>query len=204
MAAMFDRFMRFVGRWIFTPIVYIIFRGILRWRVGGDLPDEPKMLAAFAPHTSNIDFFFMIYLMAHFNVSANWIGKEELFEGRFGALSYWTGGIPVDRDAPLKAMKQLIKYIKTHDKAIICIAPEGTRHYIDHWKKGFYYIAHKTQIPIVFFKLNYPTRTITAWDAFYTTGNIEEDIQAIAKFYEDAIGYNPESAAPVRFLADEN
>ncbi|GAB5492981.1 MAG: hypothetical protein Phog2KO_31960 [Phototrophicaceae bacterium] len=199
----FDGFMELIRAWIFAPLVYFVFHIVFRWRVDGDLPDVPKMICAFSPHTTNADFFFIIYLAVYFKVTPNWIGKKELFEGRFGALSYYTGGIPVDRESPLKALKQVIKYIKTNDNVVLCIAPEGTRHYIDHWKKGFYFIAQKTEIPIVFFKMDYTKRKITVREAFYTTGDADADIAVIKTFFETgAVGRHPEKAAPVRF-ADE-
>ncbi len=199
---LFDGVMEFIRAWIFAPLVYFIFRVILRWKVEGQIPDTPKMICALAPHTTNADFFFIIYLAVHFKVTPSWIGKKELFEGRFGALSYYTGGIPVDRESPLKALKQVIKHIKQADKIVLCIAPEGTRNYSDHWKKGFYFIAQKTDMPIVFFKMNYPERTITAREAFYPTGDIDADLAVIKPFFDDAVGRHPENAAPVRF-ADE-
>ncbi|MEM9951801.1 MAG: 1-acyl-sn-glycerol-3-phosphate acyltransferase [Chloroflexota bacterium] len=197
-----DGILTFLVRWIFNPLVYFVFRIILGWKVEGQLPDEPKMICALAPHTTNADFFFIVYLASYFGVRPNWIGKKELFDGAFGQFSYYTGGIPVDRDKPLKATKQIIKYIRDNDQFILAIAPEGTRHYTDHWKKGFYFIAQKTEIPIVFFKMDYPNRTITVRDAFHPTGDMDADLAVIKPFFEDAIGRHPERAAPIRF-ADE-
>ncbi|MGB7339396.1 MAG: 1-acyl-sn-glycerol-3-phosphate acyltransferase [Phototrophicaceae bacterium] len=197
-----DGFLTFIFNWFFSPLVYFIFRVVLGWKVKGELPDVSKMMCAFAPHTSNFDFFYIIYLAAHFKVKPNWIGKKELFEGPFGKLSTYTGGIAVDRDAPLKALKQIIKYIKTNDQFILCIAPEGTRHYTDHWKKGFYFIANKTDMPIVFFKIDYNTRVVTAREAFYPTGDMDADLEVIKPFFADAVGRYPDRAAPIQF-ADE-
>lgn len=198
----FGAVMRFFVNWIGTPIVYFIFRVILGWKVEGALPDVPKMICAMAPHTASSDFFFIIYLASHFRVKPNWIGKKELFEGFMNHLYRYTGGIPVDREAPLKAMKQVMRYIKEADTVVLCIAPEGTRHYTDHWKKGFYFIAQKSEMPIVFFKMDYTTRTITVREAFYPTGDIDADLEVIKPFFADATGRFPEKAAPIRF-ADE-
>ena len=198
----FDSIMGFMRDWIFSPIVYFIFRVILGWKVEGDLPDVPKMICALAPHTASVDFFFIIYLAAHYHVTPNWIGKKELFEGFMATLYRYTGGISVDREAPLKAMKQTIRYIKEADNIVLCIAPEGTRHYTDHWKKGFYFIARKTDMPIVFFKMDYKARTITAREALIPSGDIDADLELIKPFFEDAVGRFPEKAAPIRF-ADE-
>ena len=43
-----------------NALTRMIGRGIFRmrgWRLEGDLPNEKKLLAIVAPHTSNLDFF---------------------------------------------------------------------------------------------------------------------------------------------------
>lgn len=202
LASLLEGILTFLVRWIFNPLVHFVFRWILGWKIEGELPDVPKMICAFSPHTTNADFFFIVYVASYFGVRPNWIGKKELFEGPFGRFSYYTGGIPVDRDKPLKATKQIIKYIRNNEQFILCIAPEGTRHYVDHWKKGFYFIAQKTELPIVFFKVDYKTRQVTVRDAFYPTGDMDADLEIIKPFFDDAVGRHPERAAPIRF-ADE-
>ncbi|MGJ3241218.1 MAG: 1-acyl-sn-glycerol-3-phosphate acyltransferase [Anaerolineae bacterium] len=199
MQRVLDFVMAIVRDWIFAPLVYLVFRVILRWKVEGALPDVPKMICAFAPHTASFDFFFIIYLAVHFKVKPSWIGKKELFTGIMASLYRYTGGIAVDREAPMQALRQVMKHIKQSEQIVLCIAPEGTRHYTDHWKKGFYFIANKTDIPIVFFKLDYPARTITVREAFYPTGDIDADLEQIKPFYADAIGRYPENASPIRF-----
>lgn len=197
-----DSVIKLFRDWIFSPLVYFVFRVILGWKVLGDLPDVPKMICAVVPHTASIDFFFIVYLSVHYDVTPNWIGKKELFEGFMGTLYRYTGGISVDREAPLKAMKQTIRYIKEADNVVLCIAPEGTRHYTDHWKKGFYFIAQKTDMPIVFFKLDYKARTITSREPLIPSGDIHADLELVKPFLEGAIGRFPEKAAPIRFEDD--
>jgi 1-acyl-sn-glycerol-3-phosphate acyltransferase len=204
MSKFFHQLVAFIGYNIISPTIYFIFRYILRWKIDGILPDIPKMLVAFAPHTSSIDFLSIPILLVHFTKRPQWLAKKELFKPPFGPLYYDLGGISVDREAPLKATKQIIKYIKTAESVILCLAPEGTRHYTNHWKKGFYFIAHKTKIPIVFIKMNYPARILTIREAFYTTGNMEEDIQLIRPFYADAIGFHPEKASDIQIVSSEN
>lgn len=204
MSKFFHQLVSFIGYNIVSPTLYFVFRYILGWKIDGTLPTLPKMLVAFAPHTSSIDFLSVPILLVHFKRKPQWIGKKEMFKPPFGPLYYDLGGIAVDRDAPLKAIKQVIKHIKTEEEVTLCLAPEGTRHYTNHWKKGFYFIAHKTKIPIIFVKMNYKARTITVHEAFYTTGNIDEDIQLIRSFFADAIGYHPEKASDIQILSSEN
>lgn len=203
MSKFFHQLVSFIGYNIVSPTIYFIFRFILRWKIEGPTTDIPKILVAFAPHTSSLDFLSVPILLVHFNRKPQWIAKKEMFAPPFGPLYHDVGGIAVDREAPLKAIKQVIKYIKTEESVTLCLAPEGTRHHTNHWKKGFYFIAHKTKIPIVFVKMNYSARTITIREAFYTTGNIEEDIQLVQDFFADAVGFRPEKASDIQILSSE-
>jgi 1-acyl-sn-glycerol-3-phosphate acyltransferase len=203
MSKIFHRLVAFIGYRIVSPTIYFVFRFVLGWKIDGSLPDIPKMIVAFAPHTASIDFLSVPILLVHFNKRPQWIAKKEMFKPPFGPLYYDLGGIAVDREAPLQATKRIIKFIKEEDKVLLCLAPEGTRNYTNHWKKGFYFIAHKTQIPIVFIKMNYATRRITVREALYTTGNIEEDIAEIRPFYDDAVGYHPENFSDIQILDSE-
>ena len=44
----------------------------------------------------------------------------------------------------------------------LAITPEGTRKSNPNWKKGFYFIALKAQVPIMLIGIDYPTKTITS------------------------------------------
>jgi 1-acyl-sn-glycerol-3-phosphate acyltransferase len=109
------------------------------------------------------------------------------------------GGFPIDRDAPLKATKQTIAHMEKQEEIILALAPDGTRQYTDHWKKGFYFIAHKMKLPIVFISLDYATKTIRLREPFYTTGNAENDLETIRPFFEGVQGRVPENASRIQF-----
>lgn len=203
MGKIYHHLVSFVGYRIVSPVIYIVYRYILGWKIEGNLPDVPKMIAALAPHTASIDFLSVPILLVYFNVRPHWIAKKEMFKPPFGPFYYDLGGISVDREAPLQATKRIMKFIKQEEKVILCLAPEGTRYHTDHWKKGFYFIAHKTKIPIVFVKLNYAKRKITLRQAFYTTGDADADMAIIRPFYDDAVGYHPDRASEIRLVESE-
>ena len=203
MSKIFHQLVSFVGYRIVSPTIYFVYRYVLGWKIEGTLPDIPKTMAALAPHTASIDFLSVPILLTYFNVRPQWVAKKEMFKPPFGPLYHDLGGIPVDREAPLQATKRIIKFIKEEENVLLCLAPEGTRYRTDHWKKGFYFIANKTKIPIVFVKLNYAKRVITLREAFYTTGDIEADMAIIRSFYDDAVGFHPERASDVQILASE-
>jgi 1-acyl-sn-glycerol-3-phosphate acyltransferase len=186
---------------LFQPVRFV-FERIFGWRYDGKRPQEPKFIAVFAPHTSKWDFVLMLYITVMARRFPNWIGKQELFENPvLGKFYRWVGGIPVDRDNPLTALKQMIRSVKAMDTVTLVINPEGTRQYSDHWKKGFYYLAHKTNTPLVLVSLDYGRRVITLRKGFLVSGDIEKDMEMIRAFYADVRGAIPEHTSDMRILA---
>ena len=185
--------------WVLLPLFSLYFAVIKKWRVEGRLPDLPKYIIAAAPHTSNMDTVILVWIGTRWRVKQNWLGKQELFETPIiGQLSREMGGIPVDRDSPIKAMKQTITAIKERDQVILGIAPDGTRKKTDHWKKGVYYIAHKTGLPIIFVRLDYGTNCVTIREPFYPTGDMEADLDIIRPFFDGVVARKPENASDIR------
>lgn len=75
----------------------------------------------------------------------------------------------------------------------LAITPEGTRKANPNWKKGFYFIALKAQVPIMLIGIDYPTKTITSTKAIMPTGDIEKDMHEIKLYFKDFQGKNPEN-----------
>jgi 1-acyl-sn-glycerol-3-phosphate acyltransferase len=66
-----------------------IARSILRaisWELNVTLPANPKFVLIGAPHTSNMDFVFMLLLMYATGLRLHWIGKHTLFRPPFGEI----------------------------------------------------------------------------------------------------------------------
>jgi 1-acyl-sn-glycerol-3-phosphate acyltransferase len=80
------------------------------------------------------------------------------------------------------------------DEFKLTIAPEGTRHYVSDWKRGFYYIAKSAGIPIVMAQVDGKNKTVRILeDAFYPTDDIEADMNAIKGKFERVSGIKPRS-----------
>ena len=54
--------------------------GSSNWRVVGEFPDLPKLVAIAAPHSSNWDGIFGISAAYAMGVRATWMGKNSLFK----------------------------------------------------------------------------------------------------------------------------
>ncbi|HSM72512.1 MAG TPA: lysophospholipid acyltransferase family protein [Anaerolineales bacterium] len=183
-----------------TPILSTLFhyeaRIIMRlfgWRVDGKFPDLPKFILIGAPHTSNWDFLLFLGVIFTLRAEARYIAKAEIFRWPLiGRFFYYSGGYPVDRRKSTGLVGQMVEAIKAADKFILTIAPEGTRHYVSDWKRGFYHIAKGAGIPIVMAQVDGKNKTVCILkDAFYPTGDIEADMKAIKGKFKGVSGIKP-------------
>ena len=78
--------------------------------------------------------------------------------------------------------------VPNYDKCVICAAPHTS-----NWKKGFYYIALKAQVPIMLIGIDYPSKTISSTKAVMPTGDIEKDMREIKLYFKNFKGKNPEN-----------
>jgi len=126
----------------------IFFLKITGWRAEGQLPAIPKFILVGAPHTSNWDLPYMLFIVFVFRAKIYWMGKETLFRKPFKKFFKWLGGIPIDRSKSYNVVAQSIQQFKESENLILAIAPSGTRKKVKKWKTGFYHIAKGANIPI--------------------------------------------------------
>ena len=74
----------------------------------------------------------------------------------------------------------------------LCITPEGTRSLNPEWKKGFYYIALKAQIPILLYGVDYEKKHIQCTKTIIPNGDIESQMKEIKLYFKDFKGKCPE------------
>lgn len=182
-----------------TPVLSFVFhilsRIIMRligWRVDGKLPDLPKFVLIGAPHTSNWDFVLFLGLIFYLRADARYMGKAELFVFPIGWFFRYLGGYPVDRKKSTGLVEQMVNAINKEDRFILTIAPEGTRHYVSDWKRGFYHIAKGAGIPIVMAQVDGKNKTVHILEEpFHPTDDIEADMQVIKGKFEGVLGIKP-------------
>jgi 1-acyl-sn-glycerol-3-phosphate acyltransferase len=180
---------------ILSYIFHILARTIMRlvgWRVDGTLPNIPKYVLIGAPHTSNWDFILFLGLIFYLRANARYMAKASLFRFPIGWFFRYCGGYPVDRKKSTGLVGQMVEVVKNEDKFILTIAPEGTRHHVTDWKRGFYHIAKGAEVPIVMVVVDGKNRTVHILkEPFYPTEDIEADMGAIKGNFEGVVGINP-------------
>lgn len=161
------------------------------WKITGDVPRHlNKYIIAVAPHTSNWDFLLGLAVRSIMKFQSNFLGKKELFTFPFGWLFRKLGGYPVDRKNKSQLVEQVAAIARNSDHFVIAIAPEGTRKAVSKWKTGFYHIAFKAGIPIVFCSLDYKNKNVSFYPPFYPCGDFQQDAPAMKKFYVGIRGKN--------------
>jgi len=190
-----------------TPIISSIFRffsnsimRLLGWRVDGKLPDIPKFILIGAPHTSNWDFLLFLGIVFRLKANARYMGKAELFRPPHGWFFYWCGGIPVERGKSTGLVDQMVEAVNRSDKLILVITPEGTRHHVSEWKRGFYHIAKSAGVPIVMAKVDGKQKIARVGEVFHPTDDMEADMTAIQNAFQGMTGINPKKKTKKKYI----
>jgi len=148
-----------------------------------NIPKEKKYVLVFAPHTSWTDFAVGKIALTAMGVKTTFLIKKEFFIFPFGIYLKYIGGYPVDRNKTQRLTNRLAQYMKEQEQIALIITPEGTRRYVEKWKRGFYHIAQNANVPIALAYLDYNERKGGIGPVFTPTGNYEADLQEIQKFY---------------------
>lgn len=161
------------------------------WRVNGTLPSLPKYVLIGAPHTSSWDFVLFLGVIFTLRANVKFMGKAELFRPPFGWFFYYCGGVPVDRKKSTGLVEQMVEACNKAEHFILTIAPEGTRHHVSEWKRGFYRIAKGAGIPIVLAVVDGKKREVRIGQMYPPTEDVEADMKAITGIFEGVVGINP-------------
>lgn len=180
-----------------------LYMWLISWRIEGTYPPHPRTVVIAHPHTSNWDLPHMLAACWVCRVRISWLGKREIFRPPFAGLVRWLGGISVDRSAPQGLVAQVAEAIRGAERMAVAVPPSGTRSRREHWKSGFYWIAHAAQVPIVCGTLDYGRRRAGFGLALLPTGDVAADMEAIRAFYRGARGRYPDQETPVRLRDEE-
>ncbi len=157
---------------------------LMGWKIEGDMPEGIKKgVIVVAPHTSNWDFVVGRLVLNVMRSKAKFLIKEESFFFPLGMILRGLGAIPVARGRSGNMVNQVAAYFAKSDSLFVVITPEGTRKPNKRWKKGFYYIAQRANVPVLLGKLDYERKRGGVGEVFYPTGDVDKDMEHIYGFY---------------------
>lgn len=166
---------------------------LIGWKVVGSVPEGiNKCVLIAAPHTSNWDFVIGRLAYWSLGVPVKFLIKREAFDHPFGWLVKALGGIPVDRKKSNNLVEQVAELFNHYDVLNVIITPEGTRKLVTEWKRGFYYIALKANVPIILGFIDYKRKVGGFGPVMYPTGDFDADFEFIKAFYRDKTARHPE------------
>lgn len=175
---------------------------VMGWQLAGEPPPARRLVVIAAPHTSNVDFVYLLAAAWSFGLRIRWLGKRELFRFPVGAVMRGLGGIAVDRSGPNNLVTKMQAEFESREAMTLVVPPSGTRGRAPHWKSGFYRIAEAAGATLLCSKLDYGRKTATLGEFFVPSGDIGADMDRIRDAYEGIQGRHPEMETPIR-LAEE-
>lgn len=171
-------------------------KGILRlfgWRTSSLLPEGVnKAVLIVAPHTSYWDFIIGRLTFGASRIKVRVLIKEEAFFFPVNLLLRILGGVPVARGKKNHMIEKAVEYLNTHEDLVVVITPEGSRKLVRQWKKGFYIIAERANVPIALGFIDYKRKIGGVGPILYPTGDYEKDLITIQDFYKDMTACHPE------------
>ena len=152
-----------------------------------------KYIICLAPHTSNWDFVIGQLYNGARGLKSNFLMKKEWFFWPLGPLFRRLGGIPVYRQKHTSMTDSMAETARQASVFHLCITPEGTRSRVEEWKKGFYFIALKAELPILLYAVDYERKLISCTKTIIPNGDFEGQMREIKLYYKDFRGKKPEN-----------
>ena len=121
----------------------------------------------------------------------HFLGKKELFDGPFGFIFRWLGGIPVDRSSSHNMVDQVVQKFKSEESFSLVLSPEGTRKKVERLRTGFYNIAQQAGVPLVMVGFDFGKKEVVIAEPF-TTSEQAADFRLLLDFFGPMQGKNPE------------
>lgn len=166
---------------------------LIGWKVVDSAPENiDKAVLMVAPHTSNWDFILGRLYAWIVNIPVRFLIKKELYFWPLGPILDKMGGVPIDRKKGRNTVDIVAALFDDYKRIYIAVTPEGTRSLSHDWKKGFYFIAQKANVPILLSFIDYKKKVVGMGKPFITSGDYDVDIKKIKDFYRDKSARFPE------------
>lgn len=151
-----------------------------------------KAVVIMAPHTSMKDFWIGRLAFWNIGLPVGFLIKKEMFWFPMGMVLRSMGGIPVNRARSGNLTENIANMMRSKERLMLVITPEGTRKYNPHWKRGFYRIAEMASVPVLLGYVDYHKKEAGIGKLVLPSGDYERDLPEIQKFYFDITARHPE------------
>lgn len=123
---------------------------LLGWKVvlHGDKNNLDRCILVVAPHTHNSEYILGNFSYWKLEKPLKIIIKDQHTKAWYGGIVKSLGGIGIDRSQKNDLVNFVANQFKKEDFSLV-ITPEGTRSFVEKWRKGFYHMALKAEVPIV-------------------------------------------------------
>ena len=122
------------------------------WKLVGEIPKVKKALVFSYPHTSYWDGFYTILTSYFLN---GYIIFKSDDNGWVNTVAYLLGQPTVDRKQSCNQTQIISDLINSKDNIWLLMSPESSCSKMPFLRTGFYYIALKSNVPIVCANYNY-------------------------------------------------
>jgi 1-acyl-sn-glycerol-3-phosphate acyltransferase len=164
---------------------------LMGWKLNRTIPKETeRSVLLFAPHTSAWDFVVGKLALVSLGLVSGFIIKKEAFWFPQGLILRALGAVPVDRTNARNITSFSAGLFDKYPRLSLMIAPEGTRKRNDNWKRGFYVVAQKANVPITLAYMDWRTKSGGVGKTIIPSGDFEKDLAEIQAFYKGMQGKN--------------
>ena len=174
---------------------------ILGWKIvlDGDVENLNRCILVVAPHTDNMEYILgnLAYWVLGKNLKV--IIKDEHTKAWYGSIVKALGGIGIDRSQRNDLVNFVDQQFQKEDFSLV-ITPEGTRSWVQKWKKGFYLMALKSRVPIVLGAGDFGRKEIHMGKVISVheleTKTYEQIMAELEDYYKDIVPSKPASWNP--------
>ena len=174
---------------------------ILGWKIvlDGDVNNLDRCILVVAPHTDNLEYILGNFAYWVLGKPLKVIIKDEHTKAWYGFVVKALGGIGIDRSQRNDLVNFVDQQFKKEDFSLV-ITPEGTRSRVPKWKKGFYFMALRSKVPIVLGAGDFGRKEIHLGKVISVhdleTKTYEEIMAECEDYYKDIIPSVPENWNP--------
>lgn len=161
-----------------------------------DTTERPEILhcvVAVAPHTSIADFLVGAAVLFSAGGNPRIFIKKEFFNFITSPILQKVGAVPVDRGNRHNGLvDRAVDVLNKRQDVSVVVTPEATRKLVKRFKRGFYEIAMRANVPIVLGYLDFKTKEAGYGPTIIPTGDFDADMAKMLEFFGPIHAKHPE------------